>query len=159
MSPAEPAEREESPSRENTESTLAAEDSSKDSAKEKEPERIEQAEASPSGSSGQKTPPRPVNIYDEGDNLVFESRDGEVIDVQPAPEEHKNEGLPTPVTVAKADADKLWTISGFKKKMGEVYNVEMEKRKDKGKERKHEPARAYQFGNTVCTTPIAIMAH
>ncbi|KAJ4174892.1 Na+/H+ antiporter [Fusarium falciforme] len=149
MSPAEPTEREESPSRENTESTLAAEDSSKDSAKEKEPERIEQAEASPSGSSGQKTPPRPVNIYDEGDNLVFESRDGEVIDVQPAPEEHRNEGLPTPVIVAKADADKLWTISGFKKKMGEVYNVEMEKRKDKGKERKHEPARAYQFGNTI----------
>ncbi|RSL75525.1 hypothetical protein CEP51_010783 [Fusarium floridanum] len=149
MSPVEPAEREESPSRENTESTLAAEDSSKDSAKEKEPERIEQAEASPSGSSGQKTPPRPVNIYDEGDNLVFESRDGEVIDVQPVPEANKTEGLPTPVTVAKADADKLWTISGFKKKMGEVYNVEMEKRKDKGKERKHEPARAYQFGNTI----------
>ncbi|KAM0431012.1 hypothetical protein ACHAPT_005649 [Fusarium lateritium] len=148
MSPVEPTEPEESPSRENTESTLAAEDSSKDSAKEKEPERIEEAEASPSGSSGQKTPPRPVNIYDEGDNLVFESREGEVIDVQPVPEEHKRE-LPTPVTIAKADAEKLWTISGFKKKMGEVYNVEMEKRKEKGKERKHEPARAYQFGNTI----------
>ncbi|KAJ3511493.1 hypothetical protein NM208_g15424 [Fusarium decemcellulare] len=145
MSSMEANEHEESPSRDNTESTLAADDSSK----EKDPEKIEQAEASPSGSSGQKTPPRPVNIYDEGDNMVFETRDGEVIDVQPAPEEERHHELPAPILAAKADGDKLWTIAGFKKKMGEVYNVEMEKRKEKGKERKHEPARAYQFGNTI----------
>ncbi|KAM5353961.1 hypothetical protein ACJ41O_000611 [Fusarium nematophilum] len=146
LSPTDQIEHEEPPSRDNTDSTLAPEDISK----EKEPEKIEQTEASPSGSSGQNTPPRRVEIFDEGDNIVFETQQGEVIDVQPAPERTSHEDHPVTAAVTKTDADKLWTIAGFKKKMGEVYNIEVEKRKEKGKnERRHEPARAYQFGNTI----------
>ncbi|RSM14878.1 hypothetical protein CEP52_001150 [Fusarium oligoseptatum] len=33
---------------------------------------------------------------------------------------------------------------------GETYNIDMEERKEKGKsKRRHEPARAFQFGNTI----------
>ncbi|KAM0561463.1 hypothetical protein ACHAPJ_003346 [Fusarium lateritium] len=145
MSPTEQYEHEESPSQDNTESTLAADDSSK----EKDPEKVEEADKSPAGSSGQETPPRPVNVYEEGHDLVFENKEGDVLDVEPAPESHQQDESHVPITAIKPGHDKLWTVSGFKKRMGEVYNVEMEKRKEKGKERKHEPARAYQFGNTI----------
>ncbi|KAF4980396.1 hypothetical protein FZEAL_3575 [Fusarium zealandicum] len=145
LSPQEQNEQEETPSRDNTESTLATEDSSK----EKEPEKIDQPEASSSGSSGQTTPARPVNIYEEGHEMIFENQQGDVLDVQPAPEETQHEHHPALAEAVKPEAGKLWTYAGFKKKVGDVYNVEMEKRKDKGNERKHEPARAYQFGNTI----------
>jgi hypothetical protein len=124
---------------------LAADDSSK----EKDTDKIEKAEDSPAGSSGQKTPPKPVDVYEEGHDLIFENKDGDVLDVEPAPESHRQDEDHVPITAVKPGHDKLWTISGFKKRVGEVYNTEMEKRKEKGQDRRHEPARAYQFGNTV----------
>ncbi|KAF5655964.1 cpa1 family monovalent cation:h+ antiporter, partial [Fusarium heterosporum] len=145
MSPTEQYEQEDQPSQDNTESTLAADDSSK----EKDPDRIEQAGESPSGSSGQKTPPKPVDIYKEGHELVFENKEGDVLDVEPAPDSHREDVNHVPITAVKPTHDKLWTMSGFKKRVGDVYNFEMEKRKDKGTDRRHEPARAYQFGNTI----------
>lgn len=145
MSPTEPYEQDDSPSQDNTESTLAADDSSK----EKNSDKIEQAGESPAGSSGQKTPPKPVNIYEEGHEMVFENRQGEVLDVEPAPDSHKQDADHVPITAVKPGHDKLWTMAGFKKRVGDVYNFEMEKRKEKGQDRRHEPARAYQFGNTV----------
>ncbi|KAF5017590.1 hypothetical protein F66182_10466 [Fusarium sp. NRRL 66182] len=145
MSPTEQPEQESPPSQDNTDSTLAAEDSSK----EKDTDKIEQAAESPAGSSGHKTPPKSVNIYEEGDEMVFENKQGDVLDVEPAPESHRHDEDHVPITAVKPGHDKLWTVSGFRKRVGEVYHVEMEKRKDKGKERKHEPARAYQFGNTI----------
>jgi hypothetical protein len=146
MSPTEQHEQEEFPSQDNTESTLAADDSSK----ERNSDKIEQAGESSGGSSGQKTPPKPVNIYEEGSEMVFENKDGDVLDVEPAPDSHREDTNHVPITAVKPGHDKLWTMAGFKKRVGEVYNIEMEKRKDKGKDRRHEPARAYQFGNTVC---------
>ncbi|SPJ74436.1 related to Na+/H+ antiporter CNH1 [Fusarium torulosum] len=145
MSPTEQYEHEESPSQDNTESTLAADDSSK----EKDPDRIEKAGESSPGSSGQKTPPKPVNIYEEGHELIFENKEGDVLDVEPAPDSHREDENHVPITAVKPAHDKLWTMSGFKKRVGDVYNFEMEKRKDKGTDRRHEPARAYQFGNTI----------
>lgn len=147
----ETSEKEVSPSRDNTDSTLAPQDSLKS----KDPEKVEdESEESPSGSSGRVTPRR-IEVYDEGDNMIFETEDGEVIDVQPAPRashESRDElPLPTTASASRVDGESFWSIGGFRRKMSEVYTVEMEKRKDKGKsERKHEPARAYQFGNTVC---------
>jgi hypothetical protein len=42
-------------------------------------------------------------------------------------------------------------MSSIRRKMTDVYSSELEKRKEKDKShRRHEPARAYQFGNTVC---------
>ncbi|EXK30037.1 CPA1 family monovalent cation:H+ antiporter [Fusarium oxysporum f. sp. melonis 26406] len=145
LSPTEQYEQEESPSQGNTESTLAADDSSK----EKDTDKIEKAEDSPAGSSGQKTPPKPVDVYEEGHDMIFENKDGDVLDVEPAPESHRHDEDHVPITAVKPGHDKLWTISGFKKRVGEVYNTEMEKRKEKGQDRRHEPARAYQFGNTI----------
>ncbi|EKJ79658.1 hypothetical protein FPSE_00112 [Fusarium pseudograminearum CS3096] len=145
MSPNEQHDQEEFPSQDNTESTLAADDSSK----ERNSDRIEQAGESPAGSSGQKTPPQPVNIYEEGHEMVFENQDGDVLDVEPAPDSHREDENHVPITAVKPGHDKLWTVAGFKKRVGEVYNTEMEKRKDKGQDRRHEPARAYQFGNTI----------
>ncbi|KAM0348699.1 hypothetical protein ACHAPU_004134 [Fusarium lateritium] len=145
MSPTEQYEQEDQPSQDNTESTLAADDSSK----EKDPDRIEQVGESSSGSSGQKTPPKPVNIYEEGHEMVFENQEGDVLDVEPAPDSHREDDNHVPITAVKPIHDKLWTMSGFKKRVGDVYNFEMEKRKDKGTDRRHEPARAYQFGNTI----------
>ncbi|RFN46338.1 cpa1 family monovalent cation:h+ antiporter [Fusarium flagelliforme] len=145
MSPTEPYEQDDSPSQDNTESTLAADDSSK----EKNSDKIEQAGESPAGSSGQKTPPKPVNIYEEGHEMVFENQEGDVLDVEPAPDSHKQDENHVPITAVKPGHDKLWTMAGFKKRVGDVYNFEMEKRKDKGQDRRHEPARAYQFGNTI----------
>ncbi|GKU03797.1 cpa1 family monovalent cation:h+ antiporter [Fusarium langsethiae] len=145
MSPNEQHDQEEFPSQDNTESTLAADDSSK----ERNSDRIEQAGESPAGSSGQKTPPKPVNIYEEGHDMIFENKDGDVLDVEPAPDSHREDENHVPITAVKPGHDKLWTVAGFKKRVGEVYNTEMEKRKDKGQDRRHEPARAYQFGNTI----------
>jgi hypothetical protein len=146
--PVEIDEKETSPSHDNTDSTLAPQDS----LKHKDPEKIE-SEESPAESSGQASPNKEhVAVYDEGDNMIFENSDGEVLDVQPVShaEHEKLHGSALP-DVVKAEADKFWTLGGFRRKMSEVYSVEMEKRKEKGKsERKHEPARAYQFGNTVC---------
>lgn len=146
----ETSEKEVSPSRDNTDSTLAPQDSLKS----KDPEKVEdEFGESPSGSSGRVTPRR-IEVYDEGDNMIFETEDGEVIDVQPAPRasHDSRDELPPPTTASasKAEGESFWSIGGFRRKMSEVYTVEMEKRKDKGKsERKHEPARAYQFGNTI----------
>ncbi|KAF7551220.1 hypothetical protein G7Z17_g5175 [Cylindrodendrum hubeiense] len=141
------SEKEVSPSRDNTDSTLAPTDSPKS----KDPEKVEdESEESPSGSSGRVTPRR-IEVYDEGDNMIFENEDGEVIDVQPAPRS-SDEQLPLPSTAEtpRGEGGNFWSIGGFRRKMSEVYTGEMEKRKDKGKaERKHEPARAYQFGNTI----------
>ncbi|CAG7560339.1 unnamed protein product [Fusarium equiseti] len=145
MSPTEPYEQDDSPSQDNTESTLAADDSSK----EKNSDKIEQAGESSAGSSGQKTPPKPLNIYEEGHEMVFENQEGDVLDVEPAPDSHKQDENHVPVTAVKPGHDKLWTMAGFKKRVGDVYNFEMEKRKEKGQDRRHEPARAYQFGNTI----------
>ncbi|KAL4732316.1 Na+/H+ antiporter [Fusarium chlamydosporum] len=145
MSPSEQYEQDDSPSQDNTESTLAADDSSK----ERNSDKIEQASESPAGSSGQKTPPKPVNVYEEGHEMVFENQEGDVLDVEPAPDSHREDENHVPITAVKPTHDKLWTMAGFKKRVGDVYNFEMEKRKEKGQDRRHEPARAYQFGNTI----------
>ncbi|KAG5979238.1 hypothetical protein E4U55_005391 [Claviceps digitariae] len=43
-----------------------------------------------------------------------------------------------------------WRLGGLRRKVSEYYSSELEKRKDKAKsDRRHEPARAYQFGNTI----------
>ncbi|KAI5457687.1 alkali metal cation/H+ antiporter Nha1 C terminus-domain-containing protein [Mariannaea sp. PMI_226] len=144
-----------SPSRDNTDSTLA----SQEKPKQKYHENLE-IDESPAESSRQPSPRRHIEVYDEGDNMVFENEDGDVIDVQPIPGHERfhirekltgHENIPDPTAgLPKAEADKFWSLGGFRRKMSEVYTVEMEKRKEKGKsERRHEPARAYQFGNTI----------
>lgn len=144
ISPVEMSEKEIShESRDNTDSTIAPDESPKH----KDPEKMERAEDSP-----ERRPSRQhISVYEEGNDMVFENEDGDVIDIQPSPSRNKDE-LPLPATTekVKAENERIWTLSGMRKKMSGMYAAEVDKRKDKGKsERKHEPARAYQFGNTV----------
>ncbi|KAF4119778.1 NhaP-type Na+/H+ or K+/H+ antiporter [Geosmithia morbida] len=104
-------------------------------------------------SRGRRRSMDPVTLYDEGDNMVIENRDGEVIEVVPAAHAKHGEGeLPQPVTAGKSDqaSRSRWPFGEFRRKVSDMYSSEMEKRKGKGSaSRKHEPARAYQFGTTI----------
>ena len=98
-----------------------------------------------------QSPPPRVQVYEEGNELVFENEQGDVLDVQPSLRASKEE-LPAPATAARAEV-KPWTIGGLRRKVTDMYSTEVEKRKAKEKSaRRHEPARAYQFGNTVRIT-------
>ncbi|KAL7946907.1 alkali metal cation/H+ antiporter Nha1 C terminus domain-containing protein [Trichoderma barbatum] len=98
-----------------------------------------------------------VNVYEEGDHLVFENDDGEVVDARPT--QRKAEGgdagkRPAPAAIrqrSKSEAERFhWTMDNIRRKMTDVYSSEVEKRKEKDKStRRHEPARAYQFGNAI----------
>lgn len=153
ISPADMSEMEISPMPDTTESTL----SPQESPKHKDPEKADDSSDTRSGEARGESPRRNVEIYREGDNMVFEDEDGEVIDVQhdPSSEDERREDVSPPggATIqgrSKDEADKFWTINGMRRKMTGMYAAEIEKRKEKGKsDRKHEPARAYQFGNTV----------
>ncbi|RYP78082.1 hypothetical protein DL771_000775 [Monosporascus sp. 5C6A] len=108
------------------------------------------AAADEPGPRGQGPSPE-INIYDEGNNVVVEDQDGQVLAVEP-----KDRGLGAPDEQeikerAKCETQKpYWTYDSIKKSFAEWRREEQEKRKARGKyERKHEPARAYQFGNTI----------
>lgn len=99
-----------------------------------------------------------VDVYDEGDHVLVENRDGDVLAVEPT----QHEGIGEQVgEQAQALASKLksevgpsgWTYDALKKKVVNWRENEAAKRKGKEKTvRKGEPARAFQFGNTVCFT-------
>ncbi|KAL7892188.1 alkali metal cation/H+ antiporter Nha1 C terminus domain-containing protein [Trichoderma sp. SZMC 28014] len=98
-----------------------------------------------------------INVYEEGEHLVFENDDGEVVDQRTVPHESGGGQQETSLRAlagrhhAKPEAEPFhWTMSGIRRKMTDVYSSELEKRKEKDKShRRHEPARAYQFGNTI----------
>ncbi|POR33418.1 Putative Na(+)/H(+) antiporter C3A11.09 [Tolypocladium paradoxum] len=143
-------EQERSPPRhENTDSTTLSEDSRKDKELEKTNEARDDQEQAPRESHPRA--PR-VEVFDEGDHIVFENEDGDVLDVQPTPEGDRR-GLPRPNEGQRSRSGSepfSWSLGGLRRKMSEVYTLEVEKRKEKGKnERRHEPARAYQFGHTI----------
>ncbi|KAF7561491.1 hypothetical protein G7046_g2642 [Stylonectria norvegica] len=160
---------------ENTDSTLSPQESEKD----KEHEKMEDSDEKPSGSKRHPSA-KPVNVYEEGNNMIFENQDGDVLDVERTHDSadqhgrhhhgkdrhgkgshdhdpHDEEDHPPPPTTTrpqrertKSEVDRFWSVGGMRRKMSDMYTVEMEKRKDKGiSDRKHEPARAYQFGNTI----------
>ncbi|KAI0411181.1 alkali metal cation/H+ antiporter Nha1 C terminus-domain-containing protein [Xylaria grammica] len=89
-------------------------------------------------------------VYDEGDHIVIEDQEGQVVAVEPT---HQTP-LPDPsplVEKAKEEVQKpSWTYDSLKKSLAKWRDEEAQKRKEKTKEeRKHTPARAYQFGNTI----------
>lgn len=140
---------------ENTDSTTLSDDSPKD----KDPEKADAEAAAKAevqgGAQPRQGPPAPpprLEVYNEGDHIVFENEEGEVLDVQRIPDP-SNDELPPPnlAPMASSSSDSFgWSLDGLKRKMSEVYSSEVEKRKEKGKsQRRHEPARAYQFGNAV----------
>jgi sodium/hydrogen antiporter len=113
----------------------------------------EAAENESSGGAGRSGPRESeIEVYDEGDHIIVENRDGDVIAVEAPLEEeykeHKVQDLKDKLD--KEAGPSHWTYDGLKKRLGHWRDEEMQKRKDKQmNERRHEPARAYQFGNTI----------
>ncbi|OTB01383.1 hypothetical protein M426DRAFT_25687 [Hypoxylon sp. CI-4A] len=96
-----------------------------------------------------------LEVYDEGDHIVVEDQDGQVLAVQETGH-HQTPDLHKVKETAKAETQKPgWTYDSLKKSIGKWREEESQKRKDKGKvDRKHEPARAYQFGNTIIVEDV-----
>lgn len=106
-----------------------------------------------------------VEVYDEGDNIIIEDEQGQVLAVEPTHPKHKQgdnlahdlaQNLGELKEKAKEETQKPgWTYDSLKKRIGEWRDEELQKRKAKtSSERRHEPARAYQFGNTVSFSQI-----
>lgn len=97
-----------------------------------------------------------VELYDEGDHIILENQQGDVLAVKPPIEDE--EGSSAPITALKSELQGQpgpsgWTYENLVKKIGNWRDEEIQKRKEKQtKARKHEPARAYQFGSTVSET-------
>ncbi|KAK3904254.1 alkali metal cation/H+ antiporter Nha1 C terminus-domain-containing protein [Staphylotrichum tortipilum] len=115
------------------------------------------SEKEPKRSSGSASPTderrNPIEVYAEGNNLVIENREGEVLSVQPLPG-----GETSLADQAKDLARKInsetdasgWTYDALKKRVMNWRDGELAKRKGKGRmSRKGEPAHAYQFGSTI----------
>lgn len=137
-----------------------------DSLKEKEVETPGGFDGSPylgeQDSSQQPQTQQRIDVYEEGHDLIFENQDGDVLSVQRAPGHDEEEGqtLPNPVTTAEESgpAQRPWTLGGMRQMVSGYYTTEREKRKGKEKSgRRHEPARAYQYGSTVCSTQLLVL--
>jgi len=135
-----------------TEQPRPRRDSSEIAPDEKDPRNTsgEGSSKAPSPSPGDE-PRGPVEVYDEGDNIVIENKDGDVLAVHPShpgtAAEHAKELKHK--LAAEAGPSGL-SYNAIRKKVATWRDEELEKRKDKEKmSRKGEPARAYQFGTTV----------
>lgn len=92
-----------------------------------------------------------VEVYDEGDHIIVENADGEVIAVEASNEHRQEHHLQDLKEKLQGEgASSQWSYDALKKRMIHWRDEEVSKRKEKQKaDRKHEPARAYQFGNTI----------
>ncbi|KAJ6784050.1 hypothetical protein PWT90_00337 [Aphanocladium album] len=146
MSPTDKEDEQASSSQPTTDSTLT------DSSKEKTEKLHDHRDADEREDDESPTSPNRVNIYEEGNHLVFEDQQGEVIDTVdldavPPPEKPstKEEG-----GAVQPTEEGGWSFGGLRRRFNDMYSQEVEKRKDRSKQsRRHEPARAYQFGNQI----------
>lgn len=92
-----------------------------------------------------------LEVYDEGDHIIVEDQDDRVLAVEKTGHQPTHHDVNQVKEKAKHETQKPgWTYDSLKKSIGKWRDEESQKRKDKGKiDRKHEPARAYQFGNTI----------
>lgn len=127
---------------------------SEEDARERQNRREDEELPSQTTSREQQEAARHVEVYDEGDNIIVENEDGDVLTVEPVdssdPADHASR-LKSKLE-SEMPAPTGWTYDALKKRIGHWRQEEIQKRKyhkDKQKTRKHEPARAYQFGNTI----------
>ncbi|KAI0400370.1 alkali metal cation/H+ antiporter Nha1 C terminus-domain-containing protein [Xylaria palmicola] len=90
-------------------------------------------------------------VYDEGDHIVIEDQEGQVIAVDSTKHHTTPQDAEAMKERVKEGVQKPgWTYDSLKKNIARWREEEAQKRKDKPKEqRKHAPAWAYQFGNTI----------
>lgn len=122
-----------------------------DAEKELDKEANEQAEKQNYREERGDEPSPHVEVYDEGNHIIVENAEGDVVAVE-ATEEHRQEhhlqDLKT--KLQKEQGASQWSYDALKKRIGHWRDEELQKRKEKQRtDRKHEPARAYQFGNTI----------
>ncbi|KAK0722589.1 alkali metal cation/H+ antiporter Nha1 C terminus-domain-containing protein [Lasiosphaeria miniovina] len=111
-------------------------------------------EASPEGAASPQDAGGEMQVYEEGNNIIIENQDGDVLAVErsggggdhmPHPEKLKSK--------LQEGAENLpsgWSYEAIKKKFINWREEEVEKRKEKEKmSRSSEPARAYKFGTTI----------
>lgn len=105
--------------------------------------------------AGEKPPDEPtpeIEVYDEGDHIVVENQDGDVVAVEASKEhrqDHHMQDLKSKLH-NEGTGNSRWNYDALKKRIGHWRDEEVQKRKEKQySDRKHEPARAYQFGNTI----------
>ncbi|KAI3337205.1 alkali metal cation/H+ antiporter Nha1 C terminus-domain-containing protein [Xylariaceae sp. AK1471] len=115
---------------------------------EKDLERLEEPTPEEQPKDGQQ--PR-YEVYDEGDNIVIEDQDGQVVAVEPLGDHQSLPNAEQLIEKTKEEIQKPgWKYDSLKKNFVRWRDEEVQKRKEKPKEeRKHAPARAYQFGNTI----------
>lgn len=118
-----------------------------------DPEKTEQP--TPEEDAAPKDEPTPdqprVQVYDEGDNLIIEDAEGQVLDVEPT-NRHLSPDVGRLQDKLRSETQKPggWTYESMKKRFDEWRDEEARKRKAKARaDRKHEPARAYQIGSTI----------
>ncbi|KAI0123914.1 Na+/H+ antiporter nha1 [Xylariales sp. AK1849] len=153
------------PARQDTSGTLA-EDETSSHLREKESQESEkdfektgdstpEEDVAPQGAREGPEPPD-IEVYDEGDHIIIEDEQGQVLAVERSQTTHAGASeivgdLGDLKEKAKHEIQRPgWTYDSLKKRLGEWRDDEVQKRKAKGStDRKHEPARAYQFGNTI----------
>ncbi len=115
-------------------------------------------ETQPDGLASPTQSPR-VEVFDEGDNIIIENERGDVLAIEPTPgvDDVQQQVAALKERLKSGPSSAGWTYESIKKRIGNWKTEEMQKRKEKQKEaRRHEPARAYQFGNTVTFFPAAL---
>lgn len=93
-----------------------------------------------------------VEVYDEGGHIIVENTDGDVVATVEASDEHRQDHHLQDLKnkLQNEAATSQWSYDALKKRIGHWRDEEMQKRKEKQtSDRRHEPARAYQFGNTI----------
>lgn len=105
--------------------------------------------------AGEDTPDEPtpeIDVYDEGAHIIVENQEGDVVAVE-APDSHGKEHHAADLKHKlhhEGAGKSAWNYSALKKRIGDWHEGEIQKRKEKkNSDRSHEPARAYQFGNTI----------
>ncbi|KAH8668247.1 alkali metal cation/H+ antiporter Nha1 C terminus-domain-containing protein [Tricladium varicosporioides] len=94
--------------------------------------------------------PEEVEIYEEGEDLIIENEDGEVISHQETPHGRAPQ-VPTKKSDAAPHDDEasLHGYQGLKKKLGALRHKGEEESPKSQPQKKRGPALAYQFGNTI----------
>ena len=141
--------------------TLAAEEDGHDRGRDEEKQDAPESRRSSDGADRSVSPMTSphLNVYDEGDNIIIETTEGEVVAVEPT-ESHgpalAAADLKTlkekfsPEALKAEGGGSSWSYDGIRKRFDTWKQDELQKRKDKQKDgRRHEPALAYQFGNTI----------
>ncbi|KAM7222374.1 Na(+)/H(+) antiporter [Rhypophila decipiens] len=112
------------------------------------PPRDEQAQRRQSDDGPREQRRNSLQIYEEGDHIVIENQDGDVLAV----EENVNEssGLRLKEKLTSEEGPSGWSYDAIKKRVSAWREEEAEKRRDKSTSgKKGEPARAWQYGTTV----------